>query len=92
MINKVKMVLNQQTRAGLTFGQVLSVLAIIGGLITVWVSLNVKIAQAELRIEQLEKSRIESASRNETSRKENREEHQRIMEKLDRLIERERLN
>lgn len=80
------MTLNNSTRAGLTFGQILSLVGIIGSIFMVWLSLNVRLAQAEIRIEQLEKGRQENAQNIETIRKENREDHGKIVEKLDELI------
>ena len=80
------MTLSNSTRVGLTFGQILSLIGIIGSIFMVWLSLNVRLAQAEIRIEQLEKGRMENAQNIETIRKENREDHQKMMEKLDELI------
>ena len=77
------MTLQKETKVGMTFGQIISVLTIIGGLIISWVSINVRIAEAEVRIEQLECGRISNAQNIEKIRIENREDHQRIMEKLD---------
>jgi len=84
------MVLQRETKFGLTFGQVISVLTILGGIIISWLSINVRIAQAEVRIDQLEKGRETNARNIEVIRTENREDHQRIMEKLDDLIRNER--
>lgn len=81
------MVLQRETKIGLTFGQVISVLTIIGGILISWISINVRIAQAEIRIDQLERGRETNAQNIEKIRLENREDHQRIMEKLDRLFE-----
>lgn len=82
------MVLNKETKFGLTFGQIFSLLAMFGALITVWVSVNVRISEAELRIEQVEQLRLENSVRIQQLYQENREDHKEIMQKLDRLIER----
>ena len=83
------MVLKTPTRVGLTFGQIITSLSFIGGLITVYVSINVRIASLEVQVEALEKGRIINASNIETIRIENRQDHKEIMIKLDKLIEKE---
>lgn len=77
------MVLQRETRLGLTFGQILSIITVIGSVLFAWVSINVRIAQAEVRIEELEKGRNTNAQNIERIRLENREDHQRIIEKLE---------
>lgn len=67
----------------MTFGQIISVLTIIGGLLISWISINVRIAEAEVRINQLEQGRETNAQNIEKIRVENREDHMRILEKLD---------
>lgn len=85
MINIFKHMLQKETKYGLTFGQILSLLSVIGAIILAWVSINVRIAQAEVRIEELEKGRVQNATSIETMRKENREDHQAIIIKLDQI-------
>lgn len=80
------MVLQRDTRVGLTFGQILGLITVMGSIIISWVSINVKIAQAEIRIDQLEIGRQTNARNIEVIRLENREDHNRILEKLDELI------
>jgi len=80
------MVLQKDTRIGLTFGQILSVLTIIGGIIIAWVSINVRVAQAEVRIQQLEIGHNLNARNIEVIRLENREDHKAIMDKLDEFL------
>ena len=81
------MVLQTPTRVGLTFGQIISSLALIGGLITAYVSLNIRITSLEVQVEALEKGRITNANNIEVIRTENRQDHKEIMQKLDKLIE-----
>lgn len=78
--------MNRETKVGLTFGQLLSVITVLGGILISWISINVRIAQAELRIDVLEKGRETNAQNIEKIRTENREDHQLIMEKLDDLV------
>lgn len=80
------MVLQKETKYGLTFGQILSLLTVIGGIIVAWVSLNVRIAQAEIRIKSLESNFEQTLKSVETIRLENREDHRVILEKIDELI------
>lgn len=75
--------LQRETRLGLTFGQIISILTILGSVLLAWVSINVRIAQAEVRIEELEKGRVTNSQNIEKIRVENREDHQRILDKLD---------
>jgi len=80
------MVLQKETKYGLTFGQILSLLTVIGGIIVAWVSLNVRIAQAEIRIKSLESNFEQTLKSIETIRLENREDHRVLLEKIDELI------
>ena len=77
--------LKNQTEFGLTFGQILSTIALLGAMITAYVSINVRIAAVEVRAEQLEKGRIQNAENIETIRRENRQDHQLILDKLDKM-------
>lgn len=85
-LKSVAMTLSTHTKYGLTFGQILSVLTLFGGIITVWVSLNVRIAQAEIKIQQLEQGRIENANNILRIHNENREDHREMIKKLDDVI------
>lgn len=80
------MVFQKETKYGLTFGQILSLLTVIGGIIVAWVSLNVRIAQAEIRIKSLESNFEQTLKSVETIRLENREDHRVLLEKIDELI------
>lgn len=80
------MVLQRETKFGLTFGQLLSLITVTGGIIAAYVSLNVRIAQSEIKIQELEKGRITNAENIERIRMENRDDHKEIMQKLDNLI------
>lgn len=80
------MALQKETKYGLTFGQILSLLTVIGGIIVAWVSLNVRIAQAEIRIKSLESNFEQTLKSVETIRLENREDHRVLLEKIDELI------
>ena len=78
--------LQKETKYGLTFGQILSLLTVIGGIIVAWVSLNVRIAQAEVRIQVLEQQFESTLHTIETIRIENREDHRVLINKLDELM------
>ena len=75
--------LQKETKYGLTFGQILSLLTVVSGILVAWVSLNVRIAQAEMRIKALEYGFEKSLQRVETIRQENREDHRELMLKLE---------
>lgn len=80
------MVLHKETKFGLTFGQVISLLTLVGAILTVWISLNVRMAQAEIRIESLEYNFQQTIKSVEMNRTENREDHRVLMDKLDELM------
>ena len=81
------MVLHKESKLGLTFGQLLSVITVLGGIIAAYVTINIRITAAEVRIQELEKGRETNARNIEQIRIENREDHLLIMDKLDRLSE-----
>jgi hypothetical protein len=80
------MVLHKETKFGLTFGQVISLLTLVGAILTVWISLNVRMAQAEIRIESLEYNFQQTIKSVEMNRTENREDHRVLMDKLDEIM------
>jgi len=87
------MVLQRDTKLGLTFGQIMSLLVMLGGMVTAYVNLNLKIAAIETRVAQtevvvkvLEEGRKVNAINIETVRTENRFDHQMLNEKLDDVL------
>jgi len=80
------MTLNRETKFGMTFGQLLSVIGLIFGMIAAWVAINVRIATAETRIEQLESGRQENARNIQQLYQDNREDHREMMNKLDKVL------
>lgn len=78
--------LHKETKFGLTFGQVISLLTLVGAILTVWISLNVRMAQAEIRIESLEYNFQQTIKSVEMNRTENREDHRVLMDKLDEIM------
>ena len=75
------------TKFGFTLSNVLSLFSLLGAIFLVWLSLSMRVTEAEVRILYLETARKESIAREEGYRKENKSDHDRIMTKLDRLIE-----
>ena len=65
----------REKRIGMTFTQLLSLVGVIGLILTAWISMNVHVADLNARVNTLERDRME-----------NRQEHQMIIEKLDKLI------
>ena len=72
---------------GFSFTEILSILALLGGIVTTYVSLNARITALEIRVKQFEDLRAEKERKDEQIRAENREVHRLIMEKIDKLIE-----
>lgn len=81
------MMLNRETKFGLTFGQLIAVLGIMGGILTAYIDLNIKVATLDEKSKFTEQrvNKIESST--EVVRQENRQDHQRIEAKMDKIIE-----
>lgn len=77
--------MERQTRTGLSFGQLISVVSLFGAILFAWVQINVRIAQSEVKIEELEKGRIQNATNIEVIRTENREDHKEILDEFKEL-------
>lgn len=87
------MKLASETKYGLTFGQIISLLSMFGVLVVAWVNINIRITEIQgqansdrVRIEQLEQGRQANASKIEIVRTENREDHKAITVKLDEVL------
>lgn len=65
----------RERKIGMTFQQLLSLVGVIGLILAAWISMNVQMADINSRVNTLERDR-----------QENRQEHQMILNKLDRLI------
>jgi uncharacterized protein YgfB (UPF0149 family) len=81
------MTLNRETKYGLTFGQMLSLITVFGAIVAVWINMNIRVTQTEIRIENLEKGRIENSNNILRLYQDNREDHKQLGEKLDKIIE-----
>ena len=75
-----------ENKIGLTFSQILSLITVAGMLVVAWISLNERITENAVRIEGLEKGRIENALKIKELSSENKGDHQLILNKLDDLI------
>lgn len=65
----------REKRIGMTFTQLLSLVGVVGLILAAWISMNVQVADLTARVNTLERDRME-----------NRQEHQLMIEKLDKLI------
>lgn len=88
-------------KIGMTYEQKLSTLTLLGVIIATWVNFNIKVEGHEGRIKTLEEGKITNSQNIEkvrtemnvfieTVRKENREDHQKINDKLDEIIKGDR--
>lgn len=77
------MTLSKETKIGLTFGQIISVLSLIGAIITVYINLNMRVAQAEVRISNTENGRRENSQKIEKLYDQSREDYKAIISRLD---------
>ena len=85
------MTLREQTRSGLTFGQILSILVLIGSMFAAWLQVNERVTANEIRIQGLEAGRMQNVTNIsklfdviESSRKENKADFKEILDKLER--------
>lgn len=76
----------QNTELGLTFGQILALITVIGGILAAWINVNIRVKAIEVEVENVKSQRSEDIKVAETQRRENREEHSQIIEKLDAII------
>lgn len=65
----------REKRIGMTFTQLLGLISVVGLVLAAWISMNVQMADMNARVNTLERDRME-----------NRQEHQMIIDKLDKLI------
>jgi predicted rRNA methylase YqxC with S4 and FtsJ domains len=71
---------------GLSFNQIIAIVAISGGLITAYTELNTRIAKLEVDNTQMEYKFSKAESERETARQENRADHLRLEQKIDLII------
>lgn len=79
-----------EKKIGLTFSQILALITVLGVFITGWISFQSDFtkfkAETAIKIEQLEKGRVENAVKIKELSQENKDDHQLILNKLDDLI------
>jgi hypothetical protein len=91
--NNIQMVLKKDSKLGLTYGQILATitlliaaLGVITSVFLSWQDMNVRMKAVELKTEELERGRAYNASTIQMTRTENREDHNMINAKLDRIL------
>lgn len=77
------MTLNDKTKIGMTFGQLISIVGVVVTLSIAWMNVNVRIANIEVEIAQLKKTRVEDLNSQNVFRAENREDHAALTAKID---------
>lgn len=80
------MELNAQTKIGLTFGQILSLVSVTGMFVLGYANLEQKISDNANRISEITRNYQQIYVSAETNRKENREEHAVLMAKIDQIL------
>ncbi len=80
------MTLNAQTKIGLTFGQIITIIIVVFSFSMSYANLTIRINDLEQKTVQLDKAQINNADNIETVRIENRSDHIKMMDKLDILI------
>jgi outer membrane murein-binding lipoprotein Lpp len=71
---------------GLSFNQIIALIAISGGIITAYTELNSRIAKLEVDNMQMEYKFSKAENERETARQENRADHLRMEQKIDIII------
>jgi len=80
------MTLNAQTKIGLTFGQIITIIIVVFSFSMSYANLTVRISDLEQKTAQLDRAQAVNSANIETVRTENREDHTKMMDKLDVLI------
>ena len=80
------MTLNAQTKIGLTFGQIITIIIVVFSVSISYANLTVRISHLEQKTAQLDRAHDVNSEKIETIRTENREDHTKMMDKLDVLI------
>jgi hypothetical protein len=75
-----------KTNWGLSFNQIIAIVAISGGLITAYTDLNSRIAKLEVDNIQMEYKFSKAENEREIARQENRADHLRMEQKIDIII------
>lgn len=78
--------LNSNTKIGLNLGQLMSVIGVLITVMVMWGNFQVKIANIEQKQLELEQRINNTDNLLETLRKENREEHTKVSDKIDDVI------
>lgn len=79
--------LNKETKFGLTFGQLLALIGLLGAMFTTYIDLNIKVATIDERNKFMEQriNKIEIST--EVVRQENRQDHLKMESKMDLLLD-----
>jgi predicted Holliday junction resolvase-like endonuclease len=75
-----------KTNWGLSFNQIIAIIAILGGIITAYTDLNSRIAKLEVNNTQLEIRLNQAETEREVARQENRADNLRMEQKIDLII------
>jgi proteasome assembly chaperone (PAC2) family protein len=79
--------LNRETKFGLTFGQLLALIGLLGAMLTTYIDLNIKVATIDERNKFMEQRMNKLETSSEVVRQENRQDHMKMEAKMDYIIE-----
>jgi hypothetical protein len=79
--------LNRETKFGLTFGQLLALIGLLGAMLTTYIDLNIKVATIDERNKFMEQRMNKLETSSEVVRQENRQDHMKMEAKMDMLID-----
>ena len=78
--------LNNNTKIGMTISQLLSLIITVAMVVSFWANFTIKIASIEQKNVELEARINNTENTLETVRKENREDHEKVTEKIDKVL------
>lgn len=80
------MALKDQAFGGITFGEIVAIIVLLGSLLTGYTDLNIKVSNNVLKTEQLEHNRDEDRQRAEIKRTEDQKSFDKLNDKLDLIL------
>lgn len=87
IIKQLQMTLNAQTKVGLTFGQIFAIIAVVASFIMGYANLQIRMSSYEQKQIELQARMTNNETQTELVRKENREEHRTMIDKIDKVLE-----
>lgn len=81
------MTLSAQTKVGLTFGQIFTIIAVVASFVMGYANLQLRMNTYEQKQIELQARMTSNETQTELVRSENRQEHQLMIQKIDKVLE-----